>query len=166
MPSDSVKLAGRLIGNGIRFRYLRAIGRSGKTTAVSLEITHDCIARCIMCNIWKISPDVASLSVDQWLRLLASPLFSVLRELDITGGEPFLVKDLPDLFAGIRDLKYKNLKALLSIAITTNGILTRRVLAYTEVILQRLRACNIELVVACAVDAVGMVPGRGARSRG
>jgi MoaA/NifB/PqqE/SkfB family radical SAM enzyme len=155
MPSDNVKMVGRLIGNGVRFRYLRATGRPGKITTVSLEITHDCIARCIMCNIWKIPRDVASLSVDQWLRFLASPLFSNLRELDITGGEPYLVKDLPDLFAGIRDLKHKNLKALRSIAITTNGILTRRVLAHTEAILQWLHTCNIELVVVCAVDAAG-----------
>ena len=155
MPSDNVKMVGRLIGNGVRFRYLRATGRPGKITTVSLEITHDCIARCIMCNIWQIPRDVASRSVDQWLRLLASPLFSNLRELDITGGEPYLVKGLPDLLAGIRDLKHKNLKALRSIAITTNGILTRRVLAYTEAILQSLNACNVELVVVCAVDAAG-----------
>lgn len=32
-----------------------------------------------------------------------------------------------------------------------------------EAILQRLRTCNIELVVVCAVDAVGIVPGRGVR---
>lgn len=106
-----------------------------------------------MCNIWKIPREVPDLSVDQWLRFLASPLFSNLRELDITGGEPYLVKDLPHLFAGIRDLKHHNLKALRSIAITTNGILTRNVLAYTEAMVQSLSVCNLELVVVCAVDA-------------
>jgi len=155
MSGSALKLAGWLALNGLRFQYLRRTGHPGKPQALSLEITHDCIARCIMCNIWQIPRDVASLSVDQWLRLLASPLFSNLRELDITGGEPYLVKDLPDLLAGIRDLKHKHLKALRSIAITTNGILTRRVLDYTESILQSLNACNVELVVACAVDAAG-----------
>jgi MoaA/NifB/PqqE/SkfB family radical SAM enzyme len=149
------KLAGRLALNGLRFQYLRRTGHPGKPQALSLEITHHCIAKCIMCNIWKIPRDIADLSVDQWLRLLASPLFSNLRELDITGGEPYLVKDLPDFFAGIRELKHRNLKALRSVAITTNGILTRRVLEYTEVILQSLKGCNLELVVACAVDAAG-----------
>ena len=160
MSGSVLKLAGRLALNGLRFQYLRRTGHPGKPQALSLEITHDCIARCIMCNIWQIPRDVASLSVDQWLRLLASPLFSNLRELDITGGEPYLVKDLPDLLAGIRDLKHKNLKALRSIAITTNGILTRRVLAYTEAILQSLNACNMELVVVCAVDAAGSLHDR------
>ena len=151
------RLAAKLVVNGAYFRYLKYRGKPGKPTAVSIEITHDCIAKCVMCNIWKIPRDVAKLSVDQWLRFLASPLFSNLRELDITGGEPYLVKDLPDLFSGICALKHKNMKALQSIAITTNGILTRQVLAYTEAILQSLNACNIELVVACAVDAVGPV---------
>ena len=68
-----------------------------------------------------------------------------------------MVKDLPDLFAGICALKHKNLKSLQSIAITTNGILTRRVLEYTEAILRSLTTCNIELVMACAVDAIGPV---------
>jgi len=151
------RLAAQLVVNGAYFRYLKYTGKPGKPAAVSLEITHDCIAKCVMCNIWKIPHDVPSLSVDQWLRFMASPLFANLRELDITGGEPYLVKDLPDLFAGICALKHKNLKSLQSIAITTNGILTRQVLAYTEAILQSLNACNIELVVACAVDAVGPV---------
>jgi MoaA/NifB/PqqE/SkfB family radical SAM enzyme len=151
------RLAGRLIANGIYFRYLKYTGRPDKPTAASLEITHDCIAKCVMCNIWKIPHDVPSLSVDQWLRILSSPLFSSLRELDITGGEPFLVEDLPDLLAGICALKHKSLKSLQSIAITTNGILTRRVLDCTETILRSLAADNIELVMACAVDAVGPV---------
>ncbi len=160
MSGAVAKLAGRLALNGLRFQYLRQTGHPGKPQAISLEITHHCIAKCIMCNIWKIPRDVADLSVDQWLRLLALPLFSNLRELDITGGEPYLVKDLPHLFAGIRDLKHRNLKALRSVAITTNGILTRRVLEYTEAILQSLKGCNLELVVACAVDAAGSLHDR------
>ncbi|MCG6880675.1 MAG: radical SAM protein [Deltaproteobacteria bacterium] len=160
MKSSGLTLAGRLALNGLRFQYLRRAGHPGKPQALSLEITHHCIAKCIMCNIWKIPREVPDLSVNQWLRILDSPVFSNLRELDITGGEPYLVKDLPHLFAGIRDLKSENLKALRSIAITTNGILTQRVLAYTEAILQSLNACNVELVVVCAVDAAGPLHNR------
>jgi MoaA/NifB/PqqE/SkfB family radical SAM enzyme len=149
------RLAARLLVNGLYFRYLKYTGRAGKPAAVSLEITHDCIARCLMCNIWKIPPQVANLSVAQWRQILASPIFSNLIELDITGGEPYLVKALPDLFAGISALKPTSLRSLRSIAITTNGLLTRRVLAYTETILRILKTDRINLVVACAVDAVG-----------
>jgi MoaA/NifB/PqqE/SkfB family radical SAM enzyme len=145
----------RLIANGIYFRYLKYTGRAAKPAAVSLEITHGCIAKCVMCNIWKIPHHVPNLAVERWLQILGLPLFSNLRELDITGGEPYLVNDLPRLFEGICALKQSSLKSLESIAITTNGILTRRVLAYTEKILEMLKACSVKLVVACAIDAVG-----------
>ena len=155
MTDSIVTLAGQLIKNGLRFQYLKKTGRPGRPQAVSLEITHDCIAQCIMCNIWKIPREVPNLPIEEWIQLLSSNLFSDLRELDITGGEPFLRKDLLDLFKGICELKQNNLKALQSIAITTNGLLTPRVLEYTEKILQWLTKKHLGLIIVCAMDAIG-----------
>ncbi len=123
--------------------------------AASLEVTHRCIARCIMCNIWKIPGDVPEISNERWLSLLSSPWFSDLRELDVTGGEPFLKSDLFDLLAGVAELKSGNLKALRSIAVTTNGLLPEKVIGETEKIVRELERHDIELVVVCAMDAVG-----------
>lgn len=155
MADSILTLAGRLLKNGLRFHYLKRTGKPGRPQAISLEITHDCIAQCIMCNIWKIPRDVPNLPIEDWIHLLSSDLFSDLRELDITGGEPFLRKDLLDLFIGICALKQSNLKALQSIAVTTNGFLTRRVLEYTEKMLQGLSESNIDLIMVCAMDAIG-----------
>jgi MoaA/NifB/PqqE/SkfB family radical SAM enzyme len=157
MANDTTRLAIRLLKNGIRFQYLKNTGKPGRPQALSLEITHECIARCIMCNIWQISRDVPNLPADQWVKLLSSDLFADLRELDITGGEPFIKKDLPDLFAGICELKKTSLKALKSIAVTTNGLLTEKVLTHTEKILPKLQKKNLELVMVCAMDAVGNI---------
>ena len=157
MIDSTFKLASQLFKNGIRFQYLKWTGKPGRPQAVSLEITHDCIAKCIMCNIWKIPHEVPNLSMDDWIHLLSSDFFSDLRELDVTGGEPFVRKDLLDLFIGVCELKQSNLKALKSIAITTNGFLTRRVLGYTEEILQRLGNKHIDLVMVCAMDAIGEI---------
>jgi MoaA/NifB/PqqE/SkfB family radical SAM enzyme len=157
MANDATQLAIRLLKNGIRFQYLKNTGQPGRPQALSLEITHECIARCIMCNIWQISRDVPNLPADQWVKLLSSDLFVDLRELDITGGEPFIKKDLPDLFAGICELKKTSLKALKSIAVTTNGLLTEQVLTHTEKILPKLQKKNLELVMVCAMDAVGNI---------
>ena len=157
MANDATRLAIRLLRNGIRFQYLKNTGKPGRPQALSLEITHECIARCIMCNIWQIPRDVPNLPADQWVKLLSSDLFADLRELDITGGEPFIKKDLPDLFAGICELKKTSLKALKSIAITTNGLLTEQVLTHTEKILPKLQKKNLELVMVCAMDAVGNI---------
>jgi len=157
MINSTFKLASQLFKNGIRFQYLKWTGKPGRPQAVSLEITHDCIAKCIMCNIWKIPREVPNLSMDDWIHLLSSDFFSDLKELDITGGEPFIRKDLLDLFIGVCELKQSNLKALKSIAITTNGFLTLRVLEYTEKILQRLGNKHIDLVMVCAMDAIGEI---------
>ena len=149
------KLAIRLLVNGLRFQYQKRTGRPGRPQAISLEITHRCIAKCLMCNIWKIPWEVADLPMEKWVRLLASHFFSDLRELDITGGEPFIRTDLPDLFEGICALKHGNLKSLQSVAVTTNALLPSRVVEYTGAILKMLEKTGIDLVVVCAMDAVG-----------
>ena len=157
MTKSVAHLAIRLLINGIRFQYLKRTGKPGRPQAISLEITHDCVAHCIMCNIWKIPRQVPNLPVERWIKMLSSGLFSDLRELDITGGEPFIRQDLADLFSGICELKKNELKALKSIAVTTNGLLTDQVLSVTEVILPKLQNKNLDLVVVCAMDAIGNI---------
>jgi MoaA/NifB/PqqE/SkfB family radical SAM enzyme len=157
MTDPILKLISRLFKNGIHFQYLKWTGKPGKPQAISIEITHHCIAKCIMCNIWKIPREVPILTMEDWIHLLSLDLLSDVRELDITGGEPFLRNDLPDLFIAICELKHKNLRALKSIAVTTNGLLTHRVLDFTEMIVQKLKNENIDLVMVCAMDAIGEV---------
>jgi MoaA/NifB/PqqE/SkfB family radical SAM enzyme len=155
MDNTLLKLTAQLIRNGIRYHYLRGTGKAGKPAAVSLEVTHECIAQCVMCNIWKIPREVPNLPLEEWVTLLSSALFSDLKELDITGGEPFLRKDLSELIARVGQLKHDKLKQLHSIAITTNGLMTRRVVEQTEQILKCLQDGGIQLVMVCAMDAVG-----------
>jgi MoaA/NifB/PqqE/SkfB family radical SAM enzyme len=155
-----MKIAGRLLKNGLLHSYRRRTGDPGLPAAVSLEITHACIARCIMCNIWKIPGSVPNLEMDEWLELLSSPLLAELRELDITGGEPFLRDDLPVLFDGICELSHQNLKHLKGVAVTTNGFLTRRILRQVKSVAAAFEKAGLELVMVCAMDAVGEVHNR------
>ncbi len=157
MTPELLKLITQLCRNGLRHRYRRLTGKPGKPAAISFEITHQCIARCIMCNIWKIPAQVPNLPIADWLTLLSSPVLHDLRELDVTGGEPFLRDDLSELFDGICALKNTNLQRLRAVAVTTNGFLTRRVLTTVEDITRRLHRENIELVMVCAMDAAGPV---------
>jgi MoaA/NifB/PqqE/SkfB family radical SAM enzyme len=157
MNPELLKLITQLCRNGLRHRYRRLTGKPGKPAAISFEITHECIARCIMCNIWKIPARVPNLPIADWLLLLSSPVLDELRELDVTGGEPFLRDDLSDLFEGICALKKTNLKKLRAVAVTTNGFLTRRVVTSVEDIARRMHRENIELVMVCAMDAAGPV---------
>lgn len=149
------RIAPRLFLNGLKFRYLKLTGKPGRPQAVSLEITHNCVARCIMCNIWRIPRDVPDLTVKQWLDFLDSDLFSDLRELDVTGGEPFIRSDLSEFFSGVCELKKMRLRSLRSIAITTNGLLSNSVIDTTEKILPELKNAGLDLVIVCGMDAVG-----------
>jgi MoaA/NifB/PqqE/SkfB family radical SAM enzyme len=156
MPDEfrPLKIAGRLLYNGGRHRLLKAARRPGRIQALSLEITHHCICQCVMCNIWKIDPEAPELSMPEWAKLLESPCFGDLVELDITGGEPFLKKGLAEFSHDLKSLKKNHLSRLRSIAITTNAILTDRVLSTTENILRTLEGTGMQLVLACAMDAV------------
>jgi MoaA/NifB/PqqE/SkfB family radical SAM enzyme len=147
-------ISARLVRNGLRYRYLRMAGKPGKPQAVSLEVTHACVARCVMCNIWRIPRSVPDLPLEGWIALLSSDLLTDLRELDITGGEPFLRDDLVSLIQTICELKRTRLKRLESVAITTNGILTDRVVSMVGKMLEPMAQCGLELVVVCALDAV------------
>jgi MoaA/NifB/PqqE/SkfB family radical SAM enzyme len=145
----------RLAARAVRYRYLKALGLPAKPEALSMEVTRRCIAKCVMCNIWQMPASDAELDAGDWLKLLESPFLSQLKELDVTGGEPFLRKDLVELLLGIGRLKSTHLKCLCSVAITTNGFLTDKVLKDVGAVIAPLQAAGVALVFACGLDAVG-----------
>jgi len=152
---NTARRAWKLTCNGIRYRRLKYTGKPNRLEAISLEITHRCICRCSMCNIWKIPPQVQDLDLSDWLQLLGSPELRYLRELDLTGGEPFLRNDLGELLGGICALQPANFPELRTLAITTNGIVTDRILDRTREIIGPLHDRGIDLVIACGMDAAG-----------
>ncbi|MDU0458395.1 MAG: radical SAM protein [Geobacteraceae bacterium] len=163
---NSNQRAWKLIRNGIRYRRLKSGGKPYRLEAISLEITHRCICKCSMCNIWKIPANVPDLDLSDWLALLSSPELRHLRELDLTGGEPFLRTDLGELLQLICDLQPTNFPGLRTLSITTNGILTGKVLEITRRIIGQLQYRGIDLVLACGMDAVGELHDRIRNFRG
>ena len=108
-----------------------------------------------MCNIWKIPSDVPDLSLSALLELFSSPELRSLRELDLTGGEPFLRPDLDEILRGVCDLQPVCFPGLRTVSITTNGLLTDRILEITRAIIGPLQKRGIDLVLACGMDAAG-----------
>jgi MoaA/NifB/PqqE/SkfB family radical SAM enzyme len=159
-------VAAKLLANGCRYRYLRLTGRPATLQAISLEITHRCICRCSMCNIWRIPKEVLDLPLTVWTGLLSSPELKGLRELDITGGEPFLREELPELLHWICQAQPGHFPELRTVAITTNGILTERILQTVREVIGPLQALGIDLVLACGMDGVGEVHDRIRNFRG
>ncbi len=87
-----------------------------KLRDVVIEVIDTCNARCVMCNIWRNedehrAPDIA---VDK--------LPPTLSNINVSGGEPFLRPDLPQLIARIRRRCPKA-----RIIISSNGFLPERI---------------------------------------
>lgn len=143
----------RLFLNGLRYRLLKFSGKPHRLESISIEVTHRCICRCGMCNIWRIPSDVPDPELAELLELLSSPELRGLRELDLTGGEPFLRKDLGDILSGICELQAASFPGLRTVSITTNGILTDRILEVTQEMIGPLQKQGIDLVLACGMDA-------------
>jgi len=150
-------LALRLMANGCRYHYLRMTGKPAELRAISLEVTHRCICRCRMCNIWRLPNDIPDLDLSLWIGLLTAPELKGLREIDITGGEPFLREDLPDFLRWISRAKPASFRGLRTVAITTNGILSDRILRTVKDVVGPMRTMGIDLVLACGMDGVGVV---------
>ncbi len=149
-----------LAGRGIRYRCLKATGLPARPEALSIEVTRRCIAKCVMCNIWRMPAEAPELQARDWLKFLDSPLFAGLKELDVTGGEPFLRRDVEELLLGVGRLKKTSLASLCSVAITTNGFLTDKVLKDVGEVIGPLEEAGVTLVFACGFDAVGEVHDR------
>ncbi len=103
---------------------------------VILSTTYACNAKCMMCNIhdlYRQNPSLAKQEMDlsQMLeRLRESSVIRRVRHIDLTGGEPFLKAGLRDFILGLFSMRRIDL-----VTITTNGMLTERILATVEPVL-------------------------------
>jgi len=86
----------------------------------SIIVTYRCNAKCNMCNVWHY-PSKRDGEVDlNTIEKLPEMFFT-----NVTGGEPFIRKDMPDII-GILKSKTKR------IVISSNGFFTKRIIALFE----------------------------------
>lgn len=95
-------------------------------TSAFVAVTLLCNSRCIHCDIWK-NRGIDFLPVETYAKLPAS-----LEMVDITGGEPFLRNDLPQIVETIRHA-CPNARIL----ITTNGFLIEKIKKYAPAIVKK-----------------------------
>jgi MoaA/NifB/PqqE/SkfB family radical SAM enzyme len=65
-------------------------------TSAIIAVTLNCNARCVMCDIWKQS-SAGEMLPEEYLKLPAS-----LRDINLTGGEPFLRRDLLAIIEAVK----------------------------------------------------------------
>ena len=89
--------------------------------SLRISITDRCNFRCVYCMPPEGLPWLPSekvLSVDELVRLAAVAVRMGVKEIRLTGGEPTIRPDLPEIIAGIAALQADGLKSL---SLTTNG---------------------------------------------
>ncbi|MGM0559237.1 MAG: radical SAM/SPASM domain-containing protein, partial [Myxococcota bacterium] len=123
---------------------------------LTYSVTNKCNSRCRSCDIWKIYPAEREkldeeLSLDEVRALFASigPVYF----FNISGGEPFLRKDLVDIILAGCELLSPTV-----VHIPTNALMPGRVIRTTEEILSRMKDegyGHIKLTLKPSMDGVG-----------
>lgn len=134
---------------GLGFRLSRALLAGQRPTFLIHQVTTACNGRCRICGIWRTKPE-NELILKEFEDLVARPFFKRVRWVNLTGGEPFLRRDLVHFVRALGD----SCPALELVAIPTNGFLTDRVVGTVKDILEALEGRAL-LNVNVSIDAVG-----------
>lgn len=105
-----------------------------------IAVTYKCNARCVMCDIWKIK-EFPELPVAEFAKLPAS-----LRDINLSGGEPFLRPDLPEIVAVAQKACPRA-----RMVISTNGFAMELILKKMAEILK----IKPDIGVAVSIDGIG-----------
>jgi MoaA/NifB/PqqE/SkfB family radical SAM enzyme len=129
-----------------------------KPRIIILPLMYVCDARCVMCNIWKLKAE-RGWQADDLDRVLSHPsLAENVEVVNVTGGEPTMRPDLPEIFGVI----VRNLRALHTLSLQTNGIDPARMRRRLVPIVEMLRSANddgrpIHLDINISCDGPGQV---------
>ena len=120
----------------------------------TLSITNQCNSACKTCFIWRLyreKPELKEeeLSTNEWLEVISSlgrsPFW-----ITISGGEPFLRKDLVELCRAMCEANSPRI-----INIPTNGLLPDRVRNWTGKIAEACEENHVSLVINLSIDGIG-----------
>ncbi|WP_297086273.1 polysaccharide pyruvyl transferase family protein [Thermoleptolyngbya sp. C42_A2020_037] len=123
-----------------------------KPTILNLMVNDVCNSRCQMCLIWKNKKD-KEFSPSELTEVLNENLFSNLQYVGVSGGEPTLRKDLPELFEVICNKKPK----ILGTGIITNGIIEETVRQQVLKSAEICRSKGVPFNVMISLDGIGDV---------
>jgi MoaA/NifB/PqqE/SkfB family radical SAM enzyme len=149
----ALRLVPETLGQFVKYRVWQPLrSRPFAPRALHYVATHRCNARCVMCGIWQEHEgERAELSLDELGTLLEDRLFAELRYVGISGGEPFLRPDLPEIAALFR----ARCPRLRRISITTNGLLPQRIGASLGRLLELFGGNGVLLDVSISCHAFG-----------
>jgi len=122
---------------------------------INFAVTYECNSRCKHCNIWRKCKENTKI-IEKELKLTEvektfekSQYLNCIQSIGITGGEPFLRKDLTDL-CGFFIKKFPNA----AISIPTNALMPDLVIAELEKIINTFGP-EINIFLSISLDGIG-----------
>lgn len=137
--------------------------QNGGIERVNVAVTYHCNSKCVMCNIWKIDYSDGVLrsrevTLEEYRRVFSDRThFGGLKEVGITGGEPFLRRDLDQVVR-----LFLELFPGLSLGISSNSFKSDLAVAVVGRMLEGhdLKAHGQRFGVSLSIDGVGEVHDR------
>jgi len=147
LESPGVKPAPRLIdGHGRVIHDLR------------VSITDRCNYKCVYCRTGEMGAQFPELGVGEYLRLIRLFVSLGIEKVRLTGGEPLLRRNLPDLLGELSKLRTLTGKRL-DLALTTNGHLLAELAAPLKAAGLDRVTVSMDAVDAPAFERITRVPG-------
>ncbi|WP_372629529.1 polysaccharide pyruvyl transferase family protein [Cohnella sp.] len=117
---------------------------------INYPITNKCNYRCAMCNVWK--PEYSAhkdLSPQEIYKVFKQPLFQKLEFVGISGGEPFVRKDIVEVVENMVDA-LPNLRGLSIISNASLDSMQNKIQLIREVLTSR----NIAFTLQISIDGL------------
>lgn len=131
---------------------IAASDKAKKPKVINMLANDICNSKCAMCNIWQQKLD-RELQPEEMAAILKDPLFSDVQSVGITGGEPTLREDLPELYRAV----CKSLPKLRSMSIITNAIKDQDVIERITAIKKVLDEYGVKFSMMVSLDGYGEV---------
>lgn len=116
---------------------------------IQFPITYKCNSRCVMCNIWKMDHS-NEMTLEEIKNYLNDPIFKEVSSVGINGGEPSLVKELPQIAEQVL-----NLPKIKSLNLISNGFNKDALLVKAEKIYALCRKKSVNFHLSFSLDGYG-----------
>lgn len=136
----------------VHVRWKREIGKiKAYPKVIQFPITYRCNSRCVMCNIWKMDHS-NEMTLEEIKNYLKDPIFKEVSSVGINGGEPSLVKELPQIAEQVL-----NLPKIKFLNIISNGFNKEAFLIKVEKIYELCRKKSVNFHLSFSLDGYGEI---------
>jgi MoaA/NifB/PqqE/SkfB family radical SAM enzyme len=141
-------------GHFFKYNLFRTFGwPKCKPVSMTFSVTFKCNSRCAQCGVWKKYLKEPQL-INKELKLsefenIFNSIGSGLSLVTISGGEPFLRQDLPDILSALDEACHPKV-----IHIPTNALLPAIIESKTKQILESVNK-NCLIIVCLSIDGIG-----------